>query len=170
MKVNCKTQDKYCNLLYNYNLSLGTLNLTANSTLNIGATQHAITFSSHTATFTAATILTINGWNGTSATTAITKNGQLASSSTVYVDYRGAQQSVIVGGLNQYGQILNGLQGTNSISTQLIINNAATNGGTASALTAGQLNQLRFINGTTLARYYGVYKGATEIIPSAVSH
>jgi autotransporter-associated beta strand protein len=153
-----------------YNLSLGTLNLTANSTLNIGATQHAITFSSHTATFTAATILTINGWNGTSATTAITKNGQLASSSTVYVDYRGAQQSVIVGGLNQYGQILNGLQGAGNLSTQLIINNAATNGGTASALTATQLNQLRFINGTTLARYYGVYKGATEIIPSAVSH
>jgi autotransporter-associated beta strand protein len=154
-----------------YNLSLGTLNLTANSTLNIGATQHAISFSSHTATFAAGVTLTINGWNGTSATTAVTKHGQLASSSTAYVDYRGAQQSAILGGLNQYGQILYGLQGTTGQASQLIINNAATNGGTASVLTAGQLNQFNFINGVSLAQYAGVYKASstTEIVPSATS-
>jgi autotransporter-associated beta strand protein len=154
-----------------YSLSLGTLNLTANSILNIGATQHAITFSSHTATFTAGAVLTINGWNGVNATTAITKHGQLATSSTIYVDNRGAQQSAILGGLNQYGQMLYGLQGTTGQSSQIIINNAATNGGTASVLTAGQLNQFTFINGATSAQYAGVYKASstTEIAPSATS-
>ena len=137
----------------------------------LGTTQHAITFSSHSATFTAGTMLTINGWNGTSATTAITKNGQLATTSSAYVDYRGAQQNVILGGLNQYGQILYGLQGTTGQASQLIINNAATNGGTASVLTAAQLNQFNFINGVTLAQYAGVYKASstTEIVPSATS-
>jgi autotransporter-associated beta strand protein len=154
-----------------YNLSLGTLNLTANSTLNIGATQHAITFSSHTATFTAGAVLTINGWNGVNATTAITKHGQLATSSTIYVDNRGAQQSAILGGLNQFGQMLYGLQGTTGQSSQIIINNASTNGGTTSVLTASQLNQLNFINGVTSAQYAGVYKASstTEIAPSATS-
>ena len=88
------------------------------------------------------------------------------------MDYRGAQQSVILGGLNQYGQILYGLQGTTGQASQVIINNAATNGGTASVLTAGQLNQLNFINGATLAQYYGVYKASstTEVVPSSTSH
>jgi autotransporter-associated beta strand protein len=155
-----------------YSISLGTLQLTANSNLNIGSTQHSVTFSSHAATFTTGAVLTINGWNGTSASTAVTKNGQMASSSTAYVDFRGAQQSVIIGGMNQYGQILYGLQGTTGQASQIIINNAATNGGTASVLTAGQLNQFNFINGVTLAQYYGVYKGSstTEIVPSSTSH
>jgi autotransporter-associated beta strand protein len=139
--------------------TMGALHLSSNATLTLGNAAHSLTFGS-VGTFTASRMLSIVGYNGLDATTALTINGAIASSSSNFVTYQGAKQSTVIGGLNQYGRILYGMSGATGNPATIFIN---------SALNATQLNQIQFYNNNTLGYYSTSQKASPsfEIVPNA---
>jgi hypothetical protein len=139
--------------------TMGALNLSDNATLTLGNASHTLTFSS-VGTFTASKMLSIVGYNGLDATTAVTTNGAITGTSSNFVTYNGARQSAVIGGLNQYGRILYGMSGATGNPANIFVK---------SALNATQLNQIQFYNNNT-AGYYSTSQKASpsfEIVPNA---
>jgi autotransporter-associated beta strand protein len=141
------------------NVTFASLYLSNNSSITTGSTTHTLTFNTP-GTFTAGKILTIKGWTGAGETTALTKNGAVATTSNDFITTTGALQNVVLGGLNKYGKVLYGLSGTvTNTSSQIFIK--------GTALTTTQLNQIQFLNSATNGYYTTVQKASPsfEIVP-----
>jgi hypothetical protein len=139
--------------------TMGALWLTNSSSIITGNTNHSLIFSSP-GTFTAGKTLTIKGWTGSSETNGLNKFGGVVATSTEFITATGARQSAVVGGLNQYGKILYGLEGNvATTSSQIFIN--------TTRLTAAQLSQIQFLNSATNGYYTTVQKASPsfEIVP-----
>ena len=142
-----------------FNETMGALWLTNNSSIVTGNTNHNLIFSSP-GTFTTGRVLTIKGWTGSSESNALNKFGGIVGSSTEFITATGARQSAVVGGLNQFGKILYGLEGNvATTSSQIFIN--------TTRLTTTQLNQIQFLNSATNGYYTTVQKASPsfEIVP-----
>lgn len=144
--------------------TMGALYLSNSATITLGNTNHALTFAS-AGTFAgtaSTTMLSIIGYNGSDAASAITTNGAIAGSSTVFVNLYGQKQNAIVGGLSPNGKILYGLSGTSSNAASIFVK---------SVMTATQLGQVQFYKASNSSYYSTAQKAQSgtngEIYPNA---
>jgi autotransporter-associated beta strand protein len=140
--------------------TMGALNLSSNATLTLGNTTHSLTFNS-AGTFVASRMLSIVGYNGVDATSAVTSEGAIKSTATNFVTFSGQRQSQVMGGLNQFGRILYGMSGATGNPANIFVK---------SALSGTQLNQIQFYNNNPPS-YYSTSQKANpsfEIVPNAL--
>ncbi len=147
--------------------SVVNIDIKNNSSITFDAAQSSsLTFTSATtsATNTATTFLTINGWQGFSQSIALTKNGYLATSSSDFVTTNGALQNVTnPGGITQYGQILTSAVGGSGGLKGKIFSTAMLSGTSLTTIK----NQMRFYNATESKYYKSTQISTKEIIPGA---
>ena len=144
--------------------TMGALYLSNSATITLGSSAHSLTFAS-AGTFAgtaSTTMLSIVGYNGSEAVSAITTNGAIASTSTVFVNLYGQKQSAIVGGTSTNGRILYGMSGAVGNPTSIFVK---------SAMTATQLGQIQFYNSSSNSYYSTAQKPQSgtngEIVPNA---
>jgi autotransporter-associated beta strand protein len=147
-----------------FNETMGALFLSNSATITLGNAAHSLTFAS-AGTFAgtaSTTMLSIFGYNGLDATTAVTTNGTITSTSTVFVNFNGKKQSTVIGGMSQNGRILYGMSGATGNPTSIFIK---------SAMTPTQLGQIQFFNNGSNSYYSTAQKPQSgtngEIVPNA---
>jgi len=146
-----------------FNSTVKTFRILENSYITFDAAQSStIIFDSVLYNSTANKSLTIEGWQGFSSTTALTKSGALKSSSTAsdFVTTSGALQNVTnPGGLTQYGQVItSSVGGTGGLKGKIFASSVLT--GTILSTTIGKI---QFLNGAT--PYTSKQISTKEIIP-----
>ena len=148
-----------------FNSSVSSIKITANSTLTFDPNLiNTFTITSiDTTGSNINTYLIINGWQGFSQSTALTKYGSLDSRSNDFVTTNGKLQSVTnPGGLNQFGQIL---------TSMVLGGSGGSKGkffGTTNSLSDNYLRKIRFYNSANLSYYSSTQISSKEVVPNAV--
>ena len=144
--------------------TMGALFLSNSATITLGNAAHSLTFAS-AGTFagtSSTTMLSIVGYNGLDATTAVTTNGLITSTSAAFVTFNGKKQNTVIGGMSPNGRILYGMSGATGNPTSIFIR---------SAMTATQLGQIQFFNSGSNSYYSTAQKPVAgtngEIVPNA---
>jgi hypothetical protein len=147
-----------------FNETMGALFLSNSATITLGNAAHSLTFAS-AGTFAgtaSTTMLSIFGYNGLDATTAVTTNGLITSTSTAFVNFNGKKQNTVIGGMSPNGRILYGMSGATGNPTSIFIK---------SAMTPTQLGQIQFFNNGSNSYYSTAQKPQSgtngEIVPNA---
>ncbi len=117
--------------------SLGSLNISNNSILRLDSTVvYSLTFASM-GTVSAGRSVIIYGWRGFDLDKAVTKNGFVGNATSVgtlftsdtkvFVKSTGGLQSIVNGGMTQYGQIVVAKPGNTGIKCTITINSTLNN-------------------------------------------